>query len=161
MLPAIFVRSRGLSKLYNRLFAPLLAKYGLAQTEADILLFLANNPEYDTAHDIVEQRHLAKSHISAGVEVLAARGLLERCQHEGNRKTIHLRLTKAAAPIIKEGRSLQRRYGRLLFAGLSSEEVRQLMRLLDRVAQNVDAALEQDGMPLPPAAGKDKPCTNL
>lgn len=145
MLPAFFVRSRGLSKLYHRLFAPLLATYGLTQTEADILLFLANNPEYDTAHDIVEQRHLAKSHISAGVEALAGRGLLERYQREGNRKTIHLHLTEAASPIIKEGRSQQQRYGRLLFAGLSKSEIRQLMRLLDHVAQNVDTALGQDG----------------
>ncbi len=156
MLPAFFARSRGLSKLYSRLFMPLLVKYEMAQTEADILLFLANNPQYDTAHDIVEQRHLAKSHISAGVEALADRGLLERYQREGNRKTIHLRLTEAALPIVKEGRSLQRRYGRLLFAGMSKDEIRQLMGLLDRVAQNVDAALEQDTGFSPPAAKKDK-----
>lgn len=161
MLPVFFVRSRGLSKLYNRLFTPLLAKYGLTQTEADILMFLANNPGYDTAHDIVEQRHLAKSHISSGVEALAGRGLLERYQHEGNRKTIHLRLTEAASPIIKEGRCLQKRYGRLLFAGLSKSEIHQLMRLLDHVAQNVDAALEQDGSLLPPASKQGSACTNL
>ena len=141
MLPAFFVRSKGLGKLYNRLFSPLLAKYGLTQTEADILMFLANNPGYDTAHDIVERRHLAKSHISSGVDALAARGLLERYQREGNRKTIHLRLTEAAQPIIEEGRVLQERYTGLLMAGLTKAEVRQLQRLLDRVAQNVDAAL--------------------
>lgn len=161
MLPGFFIRSQGPRKLYGALFAPLLERWGLTQLEADIILFLANNPEYDTARDMVEKRHLAKSHVSVGIEALAARGLLERSTRTGNRKTIHLRLTEAAAPIIKEGRSLQRRYGRLLFAGLSNEEVRQLMRLLDRVAQNVDAALEQDGMPLSPAAGKEKACTNL
>ncbi len=72
------------------------------------------------------------------------------------RATIHLRLTEAALPIVKEGRSLQRRYGRLLFAGMSKDEIRQLMGLLDRVAQNVDAALEQDTGFSPPAAKKDK-----
>lgn len=149
MLPAIFERSRGLSKLYNRLFIPLLEKYGLTQTEADILMFLANNPEYNTAHDMVEKRHLAKSHISAGVDVLAGRGLLERYQREGNRKTIHLRLTEAAEPIIREGRTLQARYGRLLLAGFTQAEIRQLRQLLDRVACNVNAALENDGEPSP------------
>lgn len=153
MLPAIFERSRGLSKLYNRLFTPLLAKYGLTQTEADILMFLANNPEYNTAHDMVERRHLAKSHISAGVDVLAGRGLLERYRREGNRKTIYLRLTEAAEPIIREGRTLQTRYGRLLLAGFTRSEIRQLRQLLDRVAYNVNAALENEGE-LSPASQK-------
>lgn len=143
MIPAFLVRSRGLGKLYNRLFLPLLEQYGLTQAEADILLFLANNPEYDTAHDIVERRHLAKSHISSGVDRLAARGLLERFRREGNRKTIHLRLTEAAWPIIEEGRVLQARYGELLADGFSKAELRQLQQFLDRIIQNVDKALER------------------
>ena len=49
MLPALFTRSQGLRKLYGNLCAPLLARYGLTQLELDIILFLANNPEYDTA----------------------------------------------------------------------------------------------------------------
>lgn len=146
MLPSFFIRSRGLGKLYTRLFAPLLERCGLTQTEMDILLFLANHPEYDTARDMVEKRHLAKSHISAGIDALAARGLLERRFQAGNRKTIHLRLTGAAAPIVQEGQAIQRQYGKSLFAGFSEAEIRRLVRMLDRVAENVDAAL---------AAGED------
>lgn len=144
MLPAFFIRFRGLGKLYAGLFAPLLEKWGLTQTEADILLFLANNPEYDTARDMAEKRHLAKSHISAGIEALAGRGLLERSLREGNRKTIHLRLTAAADPIVEEGRALQRRYGELIFRDFTQEEICQLSRWLDRVTENVDAALEEN-----------------
>ena len=144
MLPAFFIRSRGLGKLYARLFTPLLEEWGLTQAEADILLFLANNPGYDTARDMAEKRHLAKSHISAGIEALAGRGLLERSLQEGNRKTIHLRLTAAADPIVEEGRALQRRYGELLFRGFTQEEICRLSRWLDRVTENVDAALEEE-----------------
>lgn len=144
MLPSFFIRSRGLGRLYARLFAPLLERCGLTQTEMDILLFLANNPEYDTARDMVEKRHLAKSHISAGIDALADQGLLERFFLPGNRKTIHLRLTDAAAPIVEEGRTIQQQYGQLLFTGFSAAETRQLIRLLDRVAENVDAALAEE-----------------
>ena len=145
MLPRFFIRSRGLGRLYLRLFAPLLEEWGLTQTEADILLFLANNPEYDTARDMVEKRHLAKSHISAGIGALAGRGLLERFWLEGNRKTIHLRLTPAAAPIVEAGRAVQARYGQILFAGFTPEEREVLARLLDRAADNVDRALLEEG----------------
>ena len=141
MLPAFFVRSRGVMKLYNSLFDGLLEKYRLTQLEVDILLFLANNPTYDTARDIVEKRHLAKSHVSGGVESLAKRGLLERTRQGGNRKTIHLRLTAAAAPIVEDGRAIQAKYGNLLLEGFTSQEKEQLFSLLDRVGENVDAAI--------------------
>lgn len=141
MLPAFFIRSRGMAKLYNSLFSGLLEKYRLTQLEIDIILFLANNPPFDTARDIVEKRHLAKSHVSAGVDSLAGRGLLERCRQDGNRKTIHLRLTAQAAPVVAEGRAVQARYGSLLFAGFSSQELEQLSQFMDRVARNVDEAL--------------------
>ncbi len=141
MLPALFTRSQGLRKLYGNLCAPLLARYGLTQLELDIILFLANNPEYDTARDIVEKRHLAKSHVSVGIDTLAGQGLLERFTREGNRKTIHLRLTGEAAPIVEDGRAAQKQYGKLLFAGFTAEDFRLLTALMDRVAGNVDAAL--------------------
>ena len=141
MLPAFFLRSRGMEKLYSALFSPLLERCGLTQLEADILMFLANNPEYDTARDIVEKRRLAKSHVSVGVDALAERGLLERRRQEGNRKTIHLRLTGEAAPIVEDGRAAQKQYGKLLFAGFTAEDFRLLTALMDRVAGNVDAAL--------------------
>lgn len=149
MLPALFTRSRGLIKLYNGLFVPVLEQYGLTQLEMDILLFLANHPPFDTARDIVEKRHLAKSHVSAGVESLVRRGLLERSRTEDNRKTIHLRLTEKAAPVIADGRSVQARYGQLLLDGFSSQEREQLFRFLARVGENVDAALRAAGNRLP------------
>ena len=141
MLPPIFARSQGLRKLYGALFLPLLEEYKLSQLEADILLFLANNPQWDTARDIVEHRHLAKSHVSAGIDRLETRGYLERFPLPGNRKVLHLRLLPPAEPAVERGRALQRQYGQLLLDGLSEEERLQLRRLLDRVAENVDRAI--------------------
>lgn len=141
MLPAFFTRSQGIRKLYCGLFTPLLERRGLTQLEMDILLFLANNPACDTARDIVEKRHLAKSHVSVGVDALAGRGFLTRQLREGNRKTIHLVLTEAASPVIEEGRAVQRQYGELLLSGFTEEERGELFRLLEKVGENVDAAL--------------------
>lgn len=141
MLPAFFIRSQGIRKLYCSLFTPVLERRGLTQLEMDILLFLANNPEYDTARDIVETRHLAKSHVSVGIDALAGRGLLARQMREGNRKTIHLILTEEAAPVVEEGRAVQRQYGELLLAGFTEEERGELFRMLDQIGENVDAAL--------------------
>ena len=90
---------------------------------------------------MVEKRHLAKSHVSVGVDRLADRGLLERFYREGNRKVIHLRLLPEAEEIVSAGRAVQRRYGELLFQGFSQGEKDQLAALLDRIGQNVDGAI--------------------
>ena len=143
MLPAFFTRSQGLRKLYCGLFTPMLERHGLTQLEVDILLFLANNPAYDTARDIVEKRHLAKSHVSVGVDALAARGMRDRRKRDGNRTTIHLCLTAAAAPVVEEGRAVQQQYAGMLLQGFSGEERRELFRLLDKVSDNVDRVLTE------------------
>ena len=46
------------SQAYNAVCKPLCQELGLSQTALDILLFLANNPDYKTARDIVEVRHI-------------------------------------------------------------------------------------------------------
>ena len=127
MIPPILARSRGLRRLYGLLFAPLLEEYGLTQ--------------WDTARDIAEFRHLAKSHVSAGIERLAARGYLERFTLPGNRKVIHLRLLPPSGPVVERGRELQDKYGRLLLDGLTEKEIALLQRLLDRIAENTDRAI--------------------
>lgn len=42
-------------KIYDQSLEPVCKKYQLTRMELDILLFLANNPGYDTAKDIIER----------------------------------------------------------------------------------------------------------
>ena len=48
---------------YNSVCKPLLHKFNLPQTAFDILMFLANNPEYTTARDIVEVRKIKEGQV--------------------------------------------------------------------------------------------------
>ena len=50
--------------LYADCMEPVCHTYHITRMELDILLFLANNPKYDTAAEIIEIRYLAKSHVS-------------------------------------------------------------------------------------------------
>ncbi|MFQ7553393.1 MAG: hypothetical protein ACLRMZ_27790 [Blautia marasmi] len=45
-------------QLYSRKIGETAALYEISKTEADILLFLCNNPGFDTARDIVNIRGL-------------------------------------------------------------------------------------------------------
>ena len=63
MNPSIeFARKTALA--YGAVCRPLCQELGLAQTAFDILLFLANNPTYKTARDIVEVRHIKANLVS-------------------------------------------------------------------------------------------------
>lgn len=116
--------------------------YGIPETAMDILLFLANNPCYDTATDIVEVRFLAKSQVSAAIKEMESRAYLRREYMPDNRKTAHLRLCDAARPIIADGCKAQERFGAALMDGFSPEEVEQMQRNMERMHKNVEKYLE-------------------
>ena len=50
---------------YASALQPVEQAHGLTRNEIDVLLFLSNNPGYDTARDIVELRMLQKGNVSA------------------------------------------------------------------------------------------------
>lgn len=54
----VYTHSRLLLDAYAGIMRPLSAELNMAQTAVDILMFLANNPGYDTAKDICTMRHL-------------------------------------------------------------------------------------------------------
>ena len=71
-----FANKTGL--VYSAVCKPLCQKLHLPQTAFDILMFLANNPNYTTARDIVEVRHIKANLVSVNVDKLVQEGFLER-----------------------------------------------------------------------------------
>lgn len=130
------------ARLYQRMLAPARESSGLTQAELDILLFLANNPEYDTASDIVAVRRLAKSNVSVGIRNLEGKGLLLRRPDERDRRVEHLVLTPAALKPAELGREGQQKFGALLLEGFSPEDRAVLEELIGRIQQNISRALD-------------------
>ena len=123
--------------LYMSLFEELQTQYGLTQMEINILLRLANNPQLDTAAQLVEAGKLSKSQVSMAVDHLVKAGFLQR-RMEGRR--IHLQLQSSALEIIEEGKRRQRIFGDAVLHGISSEERDQLNNLMVRIVENARKA---------------------
>ena len=68
--------TRRTNKLHESFLRDLCETYHLTMTEASIICFLKNNPQLDTAADIVEYKMLAKSHVSQAVESLIQKSML-------------------------------------------------------------------------------------
>lgn len=128
--------------LYSACMDPVCKKHGLTRTELDILLFLANNPQYDTATEIIEIRRLAKSHVSTSIKVLELSGFLKKRYLPGNKKTVHLSLDDSAEPLIADGRQAQEHFFQVMCRGLTDQEIEIMQKCFSRIQENIKNYLE-------------------
>lgn len=139
-----FIEMRQLmNHLYQKLFHELLQSYHVTQMEIDIILFLANNKQYDTAADLVKKRHLTKSHVSKSIDALVNKGYIVRWQSEDNHKVIHLSLSDTAIPLIEEGRKAQKEFVSIINQGICEEDVRHCSAVIEVLMKNALQAFTQ------------------
>lgn len=124
-------------KGYARLMDPICKKWDLTRNELDVLLFLANNPEFDRAVDIVNNRGLSKSHVSLSISNLERRGFLERIDDPDDRRTVHLRLLPQSEQITVAGQLAQRRFFSYLHQGVSQEQIDLMVDFARKVNENI------------------------
>ena len=123
--------------LYQAMIAPVCDKYDMTQAEMIVLLFLANNPQNDTATDIVEKRRMTKSAVSMAARALQEKGLITGEYTDGNHRSIHLRVCKNALGIIEDGRKTQDEYLKILTKDFSESERTAFRDYIMRVTDNI------------------------
>lgn len=124
-------------KKYNSLFEKIIQKYQMTQVEIDVLAFLANNPEYNHAQDIVNIRGLSKGHVSIAIEKLVSKKYIIRDTDPLNRRCNTLKVTKQAAGLVKEIQSVQRHFEDMAYQGMSQPEIEEYHYWLRRIYQNL------------------------
>ncbi len=117
-------------------------RFSLSAAETDILMFLSNNPQYDTGTDISRIRKIPKSQVSTSVKSLCEKGYLCADYKGNNRKSIHLSLTKSALSVTDYGKTVQTEFANLLFSGFSEEEKSEFDRLHIKIADNITSKKE-------------------
>lgn len=134
-----------ITSCYEILTRKVCEKYQLTQMEYDILIFLHNNPQHNTAAEIVKIRKSTKSHVSSSLKNLENRGLVERIQSVDNKKHIEIVLLEKAVPIIEDGIKVQKEFAKTLLQGLSEEEKRICVEVFNKICKNADEYLKTDG----------------
>jgi len=124
------------NKFYAQQFASMIARTGLTMRDIHVLLFLANNPGYDTARDITMLRGISKSQVSQAVDLLAAEGLLDRTPDQQDRRIVHLSITPAGQPLAEECLNIQAQCTQRLRVGLTDAQAEQFCQLLDVILDN-------------------------
>ena len=136
--------SRKLALAYTAICKPLCQTLKLPQTAFDILLFLANNPAYQTAADIVEIRKIKANLVSVNVDKLVRDGYLTREPMPGDRRKTRLLCTEKAQPIILQGRQLQSAFLQRLFAHTDQQMQDAFLKTISIMDKNLNELLEGD-----------------
>ena len=119
-------------------------KYQLRQLEYDILMFIYNNPAYNTAADIVRIRKSTKSHVSTSLKVLEDRGFIERRVDKDNKKHVTIHLLQLANEVIEDGKWAQKEFAQDMFEGLSEEEIKVFMNVFQKVYENAERMISNE-----------------
>lgn len=134
----LFSHANKMTQAYHVMLTPLCKEAGLPPLAMDILLFLANNPEHNTAKDICRMRGHKSGIVSVYVERLVNDGLLERQEMPGDRRQTRLVCTEKAQDIITRGRDIQWQFGFRLMEGISKEDHETMHRCFERIDANLD-----------------------
>ncbi len=136
--------SRKISQAYNAMCKPLCKELKLSQTAFDILMFLGNNPNYNTAGEIVEIRRIKANLVSVNVERLVREGYLLRKQVEGDRRKTGLICTDKAKPIIEHGRKLQKAFTERMLLNMDDDLRKAFSEATDIIEKNLNEILEAE-----------------
>lgn len=142
MIPAFLLFIHRFKQFYTQAFQPLAKRYGLTQLEIDILLFLHNNPAYNTARDIVERRGLAKSNVSNALESLRKKEYLSSQTDPESRRIRRLQLRPEHETVIEALAACQVKAVARLTDNFTREEREQLRALLDKTDKNISRAIK-------------------
>lgn len=146
MIPLnLWEHQNAIKALYSRCVEEVCLKHEITRMELDILLFLANNPCFDTATDIVEIRYLSKSQVSSSIKALEKQGYLCRKYTETNKKTAHLQICKTAHPVIADGRKAQEKFIAVMLQGLTGDERECLKKSFCHILENIERYLKMPG----------------
>ena len=115
-------KHKAITSYYELLSGEVCDRYELTQMEYDILMFLHNNPQLNTAAEIVKIRKSTKSHVSTSLKKLENRGFVKRIQSEDNKKHIEIVLLDRAALIVEAGLNAQKQFAQDVLSGLTKEE---------------------------------------
>lgn len=129
---------------YTKAIRPVCLKYNMTTAEFDVLLFLANNPEFDRATDIVEKRYIVKSQVSTSINLLEKKGYLSRTYKENDRKTIHLILNDLARNAIEDGQNAQELFFDILLTSFSDEQKMLMKKNMQTLVDNMKTFVQEE-----------------
>lgn len=140
----LMVWAQSVKQLCTKSVKPLMDAFDLSVPEIGILLFLVENPAYDTCGALAEQLLLAKSNVSTTIEQLVQKGFLIRETDQNDRRKIHLKPLPTALELVRQGRAAQDQTLHALLDDFTPEEIAQMRGVEQKLLERIRFILKQD-----------------
>ncbi len=130
-----------LRKLITKYVEPIMEEYGLKPAELDILEFITRE-NLTTAKDIMQRRHISKSHISKSLEHLLEKGLIRMTEDKKDHRVMRIALTEDSYKVIDRVNDAYESCRDILLKGISEDELHIFREVIHRMNNNVDGKLK-------------------
>lgn len=124
-------------KMSEKYMLPIREKYDLRQIDIEILYLLYCAGENNTSSDIGKTQMFTKGHISQSANRLERMKLITVVLDENDRRCMHLRLTKAAQPILEKIISARKEMYDVIFKGITEGERKVLINVVNKIESNM------------------------
>lgn len=128
-----------MEKVHKKMCFEAVMEYHFTPNEILVLMFLSNNPDFDTAKDIAYYRNISKGLIAKSVESLAEQGFLILKKDEKDRRKIHLILSEKSQAVVERIREISKDFQEQLLEGVPEE----YLKILDKTSSIMEKNLEK------------------
>lgn len=125
-------------KTYKKFISQTLSESGLTHNEFEILVFLQENLEYNTAKDIVEFSGLSKGLISRSIESLIKKEMLSIKRDEKDKRIFRLYISPSAKKTLNTLNKISNKFFKLLLENLEDEELIFFDMILNKMIKNLN-----------------------
>ena len=109
----------------------------------EIVVYLANCGEEDTARDIANTNMFTKGHISQSVKRLSDMNFINVEQDEKDMRVQHLKLTENVKPLLDELLAQKTKIQQCVFAGITESESKVMDKVLKKICNNIMNEMEK------------------
>lgn len=113
---------------------------GLTQARWGTLLHLARGGPNMTQRELAEHVGIEGPTLVRLLDALEAQGLLERLPVEGDRRAKHIRLTDAAAPLLRQINHIAADLRREIFADLKKDDLKTCLMAFRSIADRLECS---------------------
>ena len=138
-------KHKTITRYYETLARAVCERWRLTQMEYDVIMFLHAHPQLNTAADMVRERKLAKSHVSAALAALEKRGYVTKKRTSTNKRVVELFLQDKANDVVHAGMQAHRQFVRTMIHGISKDDFAAFQRVFDAMCANAERGLRDAG----------------
>lgn len=144
MESVLFTNLSKYKKLHEKKICTIHEKYDLRKIDVEIIIYLANCGEEDTARNIANTKMFTKGHISQSVKRLTDMGFVEAKHDENDMRVQHLKLTNKVQPLLDELLAQREKMERSIFVGVTDEEAKVMKRVFEKICANIMKEMNGD-----------------